>query len=314
MQQVIGLLFCLIWSLAGRAAEVSFKFVEPVVLEATGPVEVKISQGKSTKATRKLLLRERATIETGESGWALIALTKTEKLVIGPQSRVMIPVIAWENGAIERLELEKGKMRLMNLSGIPRVVVTPLSRDSYSEVDMAFEFDSAKKSLQASVIEGRTQFRGQENEDFFPLEGGEKATFQATLEKGEITSDVLLQGRRVIRGKMSEKEKLTDAEKDYWVKAFEKIETKRQARVAQEAKESVVVGGICTKPSARLNDCSWICEHNPKKEKSRCRVDLPGVKCVRLRCDANGEWADRRELPALQSPCQVKSLVKSCDY
>lgn len=53
---------------------------------------------------------------------------------------------------------------------------------------------------------------------------------------------------------------------------------------------------VCTEPEGRFNQCSYTCMNNPKGE-SRCRSDLPDVKCVRRLCRANGRWEETRRLP-----------------
>ena len=80
-------------------------------------------------------------------------------------------------------------------------------------------------------------------------------------------------------------------------------------------KKSVVTrlpSQICEKPLAELNQCQWSCEDNPKKSKT-CAVEN-GAKCVRSRCNANGQWAEAYELPNDKNRCGLKPVVDACDY
>lgn len=67
---------------------------------------------------------------------------------------------------------------------------------------------------------------------------------------------------------------------------------------------------ICNDPVGYFNQCSYTCINNPKGE-SRCRVDLPGVACVRRLCRANGRWEDPR---AQSNRCTgTEPTVQTCD-
>lgn len=70
---------------------------------------------------------------------------------------------------------------------------------------------------------------------------------------------------------------------------------------------------VCLSPLGKFNQCSWTCEGNPASNK-KCRVDLPGVSCVRRLCRANGQWAEPKRMPANQSDlCDAdKVIVRDC--
>ncbi len=72
---------------------------------------------------------------------------------------------------------------------------------------------------------------------------------------------------------------------------------------------------ICKSPLADFNKCSWHCVKNPKGEKA-CRTDLPHVKCVRKRCNANGLWVEEQRIPSsLGHACPPAGhKVNACDY
>ncbi|MFN7728703.1 MAG: hypothetical protein ACK5P7_06080 [Bdellovibrio sp.] len=292
----------------------STKFKEPYVISSAGKVTVSDSRGQKKSPAKGQLLREKATFETAPGAMVLIALTKNERLFVGPDSRVSLPVISWDNGDVERVEMERGQMRLQNLTSQPRLVVTPLTRDPYFESDLVFNLDAEAGRLNLQVLEGRTTFRGLENEEALSLTTGEEATFQSVIENGEIVFDVLLQGRRVARGKMSEKKKSPTDPKQVWWSVFDRIAKQDQAAAVQKAKEKVRDGAICKSPQGKLNECAWVCENNPKAEKKKCRLELSQVRCVRMKCDADGQWADRLEIVASQAPCLAQPLVAVCDY
>ncbi len=297
----------------GQGQERAFPvFLEPLVTATLGKSQVIDAKDKKVPVKRGLKLRQRATIETEKNGWVQVSLTKNEFLIVGPSSRVILPHIQFEDGKVERIELQKGQLRLINHSSGARTVITEVSRDPYSEADLLFDFDPVKKSLQLVVFEGTAQFRGLEHENYTMLSEMEQSIFRGILEEGELAYDVLLHGRRVVRGTMSEKSKADPNLKETWISVFEKLDT--QVKAAKKAEEKKVKGAICAKPQGKLNQCVWRCENNPKSEKKRCRVEKAKVKCVRERCDAQGRWSDRIEIIPSQSPCQVAPVVRACDY
>jgi ferric-dicitrate binding protein FerR (iron transport regulator) len=72
---------------------------------------------------------------------------------------------------------------------------------------------------------------------------------------------------------------------------------------------------VCSDPAARFNECRWTCQNNPRGE-ATCRSDLPGVKCVRSVCKANGRWADFQRQPASSGyKCHgAAEVVGLCDF
>ena len=71
---------------------------------------------------------------------------------------------------------------------------------------------------------------------------------------------------------------------------------------------------ICARPSGAFNQCSWVCMGNPQNA-TTCRTDLPGVHCLRKRCNANGEWAEETRVPASRSQhCDSDTRVAPCEY
>lgn len=72
---------------------------------------------------------------------------------------------------------------------------------------------------------------------------------------------------------------------------------------------------ICGAPTGYFNQCSYQCLNNPKKS-DHCKTELPTVKCVRKRCNANGTWAEESRLPAAEyEKCPSNGItVDKCDY
>ncbi|MEQ1877523.1 MAG: FecR domain-containing protein [Bdellovibrionia bacterium] len=113
----------------------------------------------------------------------------------------------------------------------------------------------------------------------------------------------------VERGYMTDAQELSNED-------VARIETETDAdKVAKAEKVAAKEAVICAQPSAKMNQCAWTCENNPSGSNS-CRTDLPNVKCVRKRCNANGNWAEETRLPANAAEhCDAgKAKVDNCDY
>jgi hypothetical protein len=140
------------------------------------------------------------------------------------------------------------------------------------------------------------------------------------LENDEIVYDVLLKGKKIPRGKLGLVENFTSEEKKLYSETQLKKEEIQRLKKSQAEKKSQAPprgkNDICEQPNGKLNQCAWICENNPKKEKKVCRLENPEVHCLRKRCNANGEWAEETEISKEKaaSVCGVQPTVKDCDY
>lgn len=287
----------------------------PQVRSLIGKVNIWGAQDRPLQVNPQVGLIEKAKIQTGPESWVMIEITPGEQIVVAPESLVLIPVISIEDGSIERIELQEGSFRLMNLKSSPRVVLTPLSRDSYSEADLVFELSGVQDHVTVRALEGRTNFRGLENEESVLITQGQKATFIGKKEDGILLFDTLIGGRKVARGVMSRVVSFEKDEVEKWNKGLSQLASVAKKKVAKKKKDTLTRGAICRGPSAKLNQCVWRCVGNPKAEKHTCLAGKhPKVQCVRERCDARGQWVDRIELFGVQMSCSAQDRVQVCDY
>ncbi|HRO68238.1 MAG TPA: hypothetical protein PL182_11785, partial [Pseudobdellovibrionaceae bacterium] len=168
------------------------------------------------------------------------------------------------------------------------------------------------------VIKGEISFKALNAENAVSVGKGRKVRFQGVMEEGEIAYDILLHGKKIPRGVLGKVEEMTASEKEPFKAADQKIRERRaQAEKAEKERQAREKrsGVICKAPSGRFNECAWVCENNPKGSK-HCQTDREKVTCYRVRCNANGVWADRLNLPADEGRrrCQAATLVEKCDY
>lgn len=302
-------LFCLLF-LIGSTSEAQNKSAVvryPVITIANGKIElVEGDKAKPLKVNEGL--KEKATIRVGEKSQARVDISTNSFILALQNTDFKFPFIAWEDGKVEQVELLKGRIHVTLKDGQEKTVVTALSRDFLTKGEYVYTYEPLVPKVDVMVISGELEFRGLENEESIKLKSGERASFIGVLESGEPVYDTLLKGRRVARGKLSKVEKIPGAEMK---------EAQAQSQVKKVIIKKVVPvkrtgDDICDKPFGKLNECVWTCDKNPKKAKS---CDLKGgAVCVRQRCNANGEWAERTELPELESKCTLKRHVAPCDY
>ncbi len=294
----------------------------PYVRGAIGKVEMLEAQiqvvnrepviSEKPKLLKKgMSLKDKAHFRIGEKSSLWLALSETSSVMIGDSSEVVVPEIAWENGAVSSVELLSGQMRYICASDCKRKIFSEIFEVMPQDGDYAFEYDPKVPRIAASVLaSGELSFRGLENEKTLTLAVGESASFTGEMENEKPAFDILLRGRKVAKGKLSEKGKTSAETSSYWQKKEQEF-LKGEKKAAPQVKRKP--SQICDQPFAELNQCAWVCENNKAGAKD-CRVQ-DGARCIRMRCNANGEWSDRQEMPATRSSlCQASSVVSTCDY
>ena len=181
---------------------------------------------------------------------------------------------------------------------------------------VASVYDDGKNEVaKIETLEGRVELSDRGHKEKTYVAKNEMATFVAEksqLDMNADKADFVAKGQLSSISKMSD-DQLLDLNR---VTAFEAPVVEPPKPVAK-AKRSVAEQDmpICDSPSAKLNDCGWTCDNNPKGEK-KCRSDLTKVNCVRRICNANGQWSSPTRLPAsYNDSCKGEEpVVKSCDY
>lgn len=291
----------------------------PTVLESQGTVSLveplinvenrKPIHSEKTKPLKKgNSLKDKAIIRTEPKSELRLALNEKATLILEADTVVELPAITWNDGGVSDIIIRRGKIRYICQTECDRKVMTPIFESVLPVGDYLISYDPNIPSVELSVIAGETVFRGLENENSVILKRGEKASFQGVLENNEPAFDILLKGRKVAKGQMSEVQKIPEEK----LAQLKNKEERRLKALRAPPKTKRKPTQICDKPWGELNQCAWVCENNKRSSKD-CKVDK-GAVCVRMRCNANGEWADRMELSPSQSRCQAKPLVGICDY
>lgn len=294
----------------------------PRLEEVQGKVRWMNKDDQEATPKNKQLLVEKAVLETPAGARVVIQIDALRRVQVLPNSRVELPSISWEQGQSPVVVLKYGEMRWQEQPGKDYNIA--LRSDLFQFIspvgDFVFSFDPKTAVAEVKVIKGSMEFSAMGAEDVALVTAGQKCKFQGVREGDEIVYDVLLKGKKIPRGKLGLVENFSVEDKRLYSAAqAKKEESQRRAR-EEAAKKAAIpqrqASEICEQPFGKLNQCAWICENNPKNEKKLCRVEDPQVRCVRKRCNANGEWAEEtlvsKEKAA--SLCGLKPQVRECDY
>lgn len=291
----------------------------PRLRAESGQVLIK-QKGEELKGQRQgRTLRESILVETQANSLVRLDFSPTEYVVVGPNSRLLLPGIDWESGRVEELDLLEGRI-FLDLQE-PRILRSALFRESLSRGRYEFSMETSVPRFEVLVFEGELLFRGLETEAKSKLTGGESQVFQGELEDSKIQYDVLLEGRRVARGKLGPKARVQNADLVRRANAYlipEKKKVKPKSEDEVQAQAGVTPGQVlCQKPAGLFNQCSYICENKPAKAKDCPAGQMhqkKNVQCVRRRCLASGQWGDLFIYPDREGPCEAKDRVRNCDY
>jgi hypothetical protein len=295
-----------LFSLTSAVAMAAPKY--PLVEEVQGKATLAGKDGKKVPLTTKSPLQEKALFETGDDATVRVALDGARRFTVLPNSSVLLPTISWEGGEAPVLNLRAGSVRWVQSTEEKPSYNTALRSDLYEFLppagDYIFSIDTPKAYGEVKVIKGSIEFSALNGETSAQAKTGEQVGFQGMVEGGEIAYDVLLKGKKIPRGNLTPVTRISDKD----LAAFDGAEKKRKQAEAQKiqkqkkaAQASKKVGGICSNPSARFNECVWV-----KK----------GDSCQRRRCNANGDWAEETLLNAQNASinCKAQPVVAPCDY
>lgn len=274
-----------------------------------GSVAITRADGKKEVVTQSADIREGDTVESGKGGGAVIDFRGGNKVHVQAETAMQVKEYRDVEVAANRkalLNLIKGKIR-------NQVEQKYNGKTSYFKIQtkgavagvrgtdfVIAHTESGQLETRVETLGGKVWLSDDEGNVTREIKRGEGAVYTAEMSGPE--------DEFIHRGTVSEVYKIAPDR----LAALDRDTRLDVARnVASQADAE-----ICTKPSAKFNQCAWKCDGNPAGEKT-CRTDLPQVRCVRSRCNANGVWAEEMRQPASagQASCPAQGAkVKDCDY
>jgi hypothetical protein len=334
-------------SLAGSAntehpAPVEKPAARVVALEGSASI-ARVGSSQAELARLGSELRAGDTVETVDAGRAKLAFLDgaegvVHEAVVGPRTRLTIEAHRFVGKEAARrtvLFLHQGGVRSSlrvsydgKASDGERNEYLVRTRSAVAGVrgtDFLTTFDPAERDWKTDVrtFEGKVRLSGLEElgkgDAAADVNAGHEALYFAEG-AGVAGASLAEQNAAVARGRMRQPWELKADELRGLNKEWSMKDALEPSPAAKGSNGSVAMGPaadavVCSAPTADFNQCAWTCEQNIVGA-STCRTDLPGVRCVRRVCSANGQWSDSTRMPASQGDfCDGKKpVVRPCDY
>lgn len=302
-------LFLILLSWQGEAEpkslKVSFK-------KSYGPVVFQNNSKVKLILKKKQLVQDDLHFEVGENGQAQFMDPEGNLIVLLSNSSGAIQLFS-DQGMVQ-LAVTQGNVRVISTGEKPWATMkTLVSSTVVADQDVGLKFDRAAARVELLSFRGKIDFRANQSDESRLIGDQQKAFFQGVIEEGSLAYDLLLHGKKVPKGILSEL--MTLSAEDQKIFKIESPEKERLAELKAAQKAMKVAKGICQNPVGDLNQCAWKCL-GIKKGMKNCPTKKTGFSCERSRCNANGEWSDHLILSpeAGRVKCQAKPVVTVCDY
>ncbi len=277
----------------------------------SGSVSIKSIDGELKVVSDEASLHEGDSVVSGKESGAVVNFQGGNKLHVQPDSEVQITEFKNQASPETRralLNLIKGKVRNQvgqKYKGDKQSYYRIQTKGAVAGVrgtDFMASFDMVDGKLDTGIqtLGGKVELFNLDESDKRVLLKGDAVNFVA---------DQPLDASAKPTGKFTDVRKMSADE-------MRDLDKGTRMDVARAKRKTASESAICDKPRANFNQCMWKCVGNPEGSKV-CRTELPQVRCVRSRCNGNGEWAEETRVPAAASQVQCPNagtLVKDCDY
>jgi hypothetical protein len=246
----------------------------------------------------------RGSLLTFDKSQIKVDISKDLYLFIFPNSEIEFPAINLIDGLVSQVNLKSGKVLVFcKLKCDQFQINTSLSKNTAIEGEFVIQYRHDRPAVKVFVISGETSFSGLEHEEKATISSNKSAEFVGEFDHAEIAVDILLHGKKIVKGKLGE---LAGFSKDEFRDYFDFLDVNKRKQIVAASKPKRAKNQICEAPFAKFNDCVWRCLGPIKNQKCQS-------SCVRERCDANGKWSDRQSVN--QRRCdKVNQSVMNCDY
>ncbi len=320
---VISYFFALnVWS----QAKMEYRFGQPKV------VHFQVKTLDVTEAKADELFDRDFTLITGDHDFIKFKINDDYELSVFDNSKLDFVLIkddpsSRKRAYVYRIQLHKGQVFFKRINSTQTQHVVP--EDVYFETDFfRWELvDKRRSNIEMMVsytpsipkvrfCNGASDYMVKlfDHEKEIELKKGRQVSFTGQIEAGQVAFDVLLQSKKVPKGRWSVVDDCDFKELEEKETEFRLLQEKRRREFqefqlqAQEQKRLNDAKYLCHKPYGQFNDCYWRFEDKI---------------CVRYRCNAEGKWASRTELLRAENHfCESEMIsvagqserVRSCGY
>ncbi|RME17111.1 MAG: hypothetical protein D6797_03135 [Bdellovibrio sp.] len=294
--------------------------------------------GKKLRLVKQGYLFQGDEVFTGKEEFVSFVLQDGSQVRLYPLSDLRLSYFDFDYHKTKVLmDLEKGLVRSQvrpSVSFLKSGYFMVRTRDASVQVkgtDFFVKYfkKGARFITEVATLKGVVSLKSREGEKEVSVAQGQKGRY--VIEGGGLFDKEEME-RFVARGFMTPVYQMTEAEIQELLKGSHRYKVSQQKRrkkkvkklkkvlrkrasLPQKLPKKQKISSLCMDPAGDFNQCMWKCVNNPKGSSS-CRTDLPQVKCVRMRCNANGIWAEAFRLPASSGQVCLPQKIKvgPCDY
>ncbi len=290
-----------------------------IKLEGNPMIELIDDQGKTLpkkKVKLNELLNGHIILQTDSSSSLDIENQKL-KVRIYPSSQVVIPRVQSESGSFDIFEIKKGRVRWESPAIQDVRIISALFRLQALPGAFLLSFDPMAPSAEMMVFDQAQDFVELNGEKSVRLVAGQKVLFLGEIEDKEISYDKLLKDKIIPKGHKSQVMEASPEDLEKYSPIVEKIKLQQlaEAKKKKTSARPVRKGEVCHSPGGLFNECAWKCRNQSGKDVP-CQFKVGNLKCIRVRCNANGEWRDPIEVEpgAAERLCVNPARVGACDF
>lgn len=270
------------------------------------------------KIQTKVKIEKDFYLKTDANSFLTLDIDGQYELIIMPNSLVTSEGTQKKDSYdLDSLDLKKGQIYLKSLktteNNESEDADFKLKSDFFSwqinsKESISVLIDIDKKKGQLFVCNAANEFKlSLFNHEVSPVLSKEKGIkFNGVVnENEEIQYDFLLESRKVPKGKWDKIESCN-------LSALESAQ-KKLKNVQNEKKNKVIQTEKMNQKQKAEKDSKFLC-HEPYGNLDQCSYLFKSDKCIRMRCNAEGKWADSIEVSLQKNLCTKKIRVTACDY
>ncbi|MFN8944629.1 MAG: hypothetical protein ACK5WZ_08395, partial [Pseudobdellovibrionaceae bacterium] len=264
------------------------------LVKSFGPQHFENAAKQKISLNRKLIIQDDLQFDLGENAQAQFEDSKGNQIYLFSRSKGVLQFFSEKQTIL--LDLHEGSLRLVSAGKEQWITLrTEISSTPVTDQDIGFRYQAEEARVELVNFRGSIDFRATFIEMNRIVSVNQKAFFQGLREDGELAFDLLLHGKKIPKGILSETLALVETDRqDFKIVSPEK---ERLARELQAKIDAAKAKGVCKDPVGDFDQCAWKCV-GFKKGMKGCPADKPNVSCVRVRCNANGVWSDSLVLNA----------------
>lgn len=305
---LMALLFLFAQSVMAGIPTIKGYVGRPLIHLADGNAKVELATGK--------MIEQSFIVKTASKEQIKIELGKDFYVIVFPESNAKVEgfYITKKDFKVRSVVFNSGRFYIKNGSSLEEDLTVIYQSDFFvwknseknNQREFFIELNPAIAQVRFCAGEQGIAASLFDHETVKNLKFQEGASFQGVLKNGELEFDQLLQNRKIPKGEWKDSftcnfKQILKEMNELEASEIARLKKAEQTRKTEEKKRKIEYDkSLCHEPNGQFNECLWKWENKT---------------CIRYRCDGQGHWQDRQQLPKNQLyHCETKPKVSKCDY